>query len=260
MKVAVAGGTGVVGRFTTEALRGNGDEPIVLSRSKGVDLITGKGLDEALAGVDAVIDVTNVNAIRAKPSTAFFTAASRALTGAAQRAGVRHIVTLSIIGIDQVPMGYYQGKLRQEEVLRDSPVPASILRAAQFHEFPVQYLARSKGPVLVVPKFRTQPVAAREVAGALARLAAGTPVPMSQLAGPREEVLADMVRQVLRARAADGRGGRRGLFGQRVIEVRVPGAMGRAFANGAALPGAAAARGTQTFAEWLAEQRAAGTL
>lgn len=255
MKVAIAGGTGVVGRLTTEAVRSNGDEPVVLSRSSGADLVTGEGLDEALAGADAVIDVTNVNAVRAKPSIAFFEATARNLMAAAERTGVRHIVALSIIGIDRVPFGYYQGKLRQEEVLRDSPVPASILRAAQFHEFPGQYLARSGGRFVIVPAFRTQPVAAREVGDALARLAVGAPVAMSQLAGPREEVLADMVRQVLRAQAGKERGGRR-----RVIEVRVPGAGGRAFAKGACLPDSSAARGTQTFGEWLAEAQAAGTL
>jgi len=255
MKVAIAGGTGVVGRFTTEAVRSNGDEPVVLSRGMGVDLVSGNGLAEALAGADAVIDVTNVNTVRTKPAVAFFAATARNLMQAAREAGVGHIVALSIIGIDRVPVGYYKGKLRQEEVLRDSPVPVSILRATQFHEFPVQYLARSAGPLVIVPSFRTQPVAAREVGAALARLAAGAPVPMSELAGPREEVLATMVRQVLRARAAQGQGGR-----QRVIEVRVPGAGGRAFARGDCLPGPSAVRGTQAFSEWLAQQQADGTL
>src|ERR1035441_5817203 len=115
-------------------------------------------------------------------------------------AGVRHIVALSIIGIDRVPYGYYQGKLRQEKVLQESPVPVSILRAAQFHEFPGQYLAKLPGPVVIVPRWRAQPVAAREVGAALARIAAGDPVAMSELAGPREEIMADMIRQAARPR------------------------------------------------------------
>lgn len=250
MKVAVAGGTGVVGRLTVEALGLGGDEAVVLARSKGTDLVTGEGLADALAGVGAVIDVTNVNTMSAKVAARFFEATSRNLMRAADAAGVGHIVVLSIIGIDRVPFGYYKGKLRQEEVLRDSPVPVSILRAAQFHEFPVQYLERSSRGLVVVPRFRTQPVAAREVGAALARLATGAPTAMSELAGPREEVLADMIRKVVAAR-----GSRR-----RVLELRIPGAAGKALASGGSLPGPGAQRGTQAFDEWLREQQANGAL
>jgi uncharacterized protein YbjT (DUF2867 family) len=217
-----------------------------LARSKGINLITGDGLADALAGVGAVIDVTNVPSARASVVSEFFGTTSRNLMRAAAQAGVRHIVALSIIGIDRVPFGYYQGKLHQEEVLRTSPVLVSILRAAQFHEFPGQYLARPSGPFVVVPRWRTQPVAAREVAATLARLAVGEPpavaeVPVSELAGPREENMADMIRQVLRARGAR----------RRVIQVPLPTAAGRAMAAGGNLPGPAAELGTQTFAEWL---------
>jgi uncharacterized protein YbjT (DUF2867 family) len=250
MKIAVAGGTGVAGRPTVEALRALGHEPVVLARSAGIDLVSGRGLAEGLAGTGAVIDTTNISTMSARAAMRFFGTAARNLIRAAGQAGVGHIVALSIIGIDRVPYGYYKGKVRQEEVLRDSPVPVSILRAAQFHEFGVQYLARFKGPFLVVPKMRTQPVSVREVGAALATIAAGSPVAMSELAGPREEVLADMVRRVVRAR-----GDRR-----RVIEVRLPGAAGKAFAAGGALPDEPGQRGTQTFAEWLREQQVSGTL
>lgn len=250
MKIAVAGGTGVAGRPTIAALRAMGHEPVLLARSAGVDLVSGQGLAESLAGTDAVIDTTNLQAMRAGPVGRFFAATARNLTRAAQRAGVRHIVVLSIIAIERVPYGYYKGKLSQEEVLRDSPVPVSILRAAQFHEFSVQYLAQSKGRFIVVPKMRIQPVAVREVGAALAGIAVGSPTAMSELAGPRQEVLADMIRQVIRTR-----GDRR-----RVIELRVPGAAGRAMATGGILPGEAARRGTQTFAGWLREQQESGTL
>ena len=146
--------------------------------------------------------------------------------------------------------GYYQGKLRQEEVLQESPVPVSILRAAQFHEFPGQYLATMPGPVVIVPRWRAQPVAAREVGAALASIAAGDPVAMSELAGPREEIMADMIRQVVRAR-----GDRR-----LVVSVRVPGAAGKAMAAGGGLPAGPGLRGTQTFAGWVIEQRERGAL
>jgi uncharacterized protein YbjT (DUF2867 family) len=104
--------------------------------------------------------------------------------------------------------------------------------------------------VVIVPRWRAQPVAAREVGAALARVAAGDPVAMSELAGPREEIMADMIRQVVRAR-----GDRR-----MVASVRLPGATGRAMAAGAGLPGRPGLRGTQTFTDWVIEQQARGTL
>ena len=250
MKIAVAGGTGVAGRWTVEALRADGHEAVVISRSVGVDLVTGNGLDAALAGVNAVIDATNVASSGKRASSEFFEATARTLMRTAAVTGVRHIVALSIIGLERVPYGYYQGKLRQEKVLAESPVPVSVLRAAQFHEFAGQYLATMPGPVVIVPRWRAQPVAAREVGAALAGIAAGDPVAMSELAGPREEIMADMIRQVVRAR-----GDRR-----LVASVRLPGATGKAMAAGGGLPDRPGLRGTQTFADWVTEQRARGTL
>lgn len=255
MRVAVAGGTGIVGRRTVEAVRDLGNEPVVLARSTGADLLTGEGLTAALAGAGAVIDTTNIATSRASAVAEFFATTTRNLIQAAQQAGVGHIVALSIVGIEKVPFGYYKGKLRQEAALRQSPVPVSILRTTQFHEFPGQYLDRAKGPVVIVPRWRVQPVAAWEVGIALASLAVKPPVPMSQLGGPREENMADLVRQVADARAARGRGGKR-----RVIEVRVPIAAVKAMATGGSLPGPDVPRGTQTFADWLGEQEEAGTL
>jgi len=250
MRVAVAGGTGVAGRWTVEALRAAGHEAIAISRSAGADLVTGEGLDEALAGADVVIDASNTTSAGKRGSTEFFEATARTLMRTAVAVGVRHIVVLSIIGLERVPYGYYQGKLRQEEVLRQSTVPVSILRAAQFHEFPGQYLAKMPGPVVLVPRWRAQPVAAREVGLALARIAVGNPVAMTELAGPREEIMTDMIRRVVRARAER----------RLVVSVRLPGATGKAMAAGGGLPDKPGLRGTQTFADWVTEQRAEGTL
>jgi uncharacterized protein YbjT (DUF2867 family) len=250
MKIAVAGGTGVAGRWTVDALRAGGHETIVIARSTGADLVTGDGVTAALTGVDAVIDTTNLGSTGRRASIEFFEATARTLMRTAVTAGVRHIVTLSIIGIDRVPFGYYQGKLRQEQVLQDSPVPVSIVRAAQFHEFAGLYLAKVPGPVVIVPRWRAQPVAAREVGSALARIAVGDPVTMSELAGPREEIMADMIRQVVRAR------GHRRL----VVSARMPGGAGKALAAGGSLPAGPGLRGTQTFTDWVTEQQARGTL
>jgi uncharacterized protein YbjT (DUF2867 family) len=246
MKVAVAGGTGAAGQWTVAALKEGGHDPVVLARSAGVDLVTGDGLAAALRGADAVVDATNVGTSNARAAEAFFEATSRNLIRAAAETGVGHIVALSIIGIDLIPLGYYKAKVRQEQVLAESGVPVSILRAAQFHEFPGQYLSRAKGRLVIVPRWETQPVAAREVGQALAAIAVAAPAGMTQIAGPKVERMADLVRQVAAAR--DDR--------RRVLQVPLPDRTGRALARGGGLPAGPGLRGTQTFGDWLAEQRA----
>ncbi len=168
-KIAVAGGTGWVGRRVVESVRALGAEPVVIARSTGVDLTTGTGLEEALAGVDAVIDVSNIVTQSRRRATEFFEASTRHLLRAEERRGVGHHVLLSIVGIDRVGLGYYQAKLAQEEFVRHSEVPWTILRATQFHEFAAQMLG--DGPVALIPSMLSQPVAAQEVADELVRLA-----------------------------------------------------------------------------------------
>ena len=115
--IAVAGGTGLVGRMVVEEVRRAGATPVVVARSAGVDLTTGAGLDAALGGVDAVIDASNVETMSAKVSVGFFEAATTHLLAAGERAGVRHHVALSIVGCDRVDLPYYLGKRRQEELV-----------------------------------------------------------------------------------------------------------------------------------------------
>ncbi|MET7683465.1 NAD(P)H-binding protein [Streptomyces sp. NPDC005423] len=243
MRVAVAGGTGLVGRLVVEELTAAGREPVVLARSRGVDLLTGAGADTALAGVDTVIDVSNTTTMSGRKSVAFFERAGRTLLDAGARAGVRHHLALSIVGIDRVGLGYYQGKLRQEELVKAGPTPWTVLRATQFHEFAQQTLDRMPGPLAVVPRMRTRPVAAREVAQCLVRLASAPAQGMApELAGPRAEQLTDMVRRLLRAR------GERRLL----LPLTLPGATGRAMTGDGLLPAGAGPWGGQTFEEWLA--------
>jgi len=243
MKVAVAGGTGLTGRHVIEALSAAGHEPVVLARSAGVDLVTGAGLDAALSGADATIDVSNVTTMRRAAAVGFFEQAGRHLLGAAARAGVRHHVALSIVGIDRVSNGYYQGKLRQEEIVRDGAVPWTVLRAAQFHEFVEQILERLPGPVAVVPRLTVQPVAVREVAEALVAIVAGEPLKAApDLAGPRVESLADMARRLVRTGTVRRRP---------VLPLWLPGPM----AHGGLLPAGPGSRGTQTFEQWLEGRR-----
>ncbi|MEU3465417.1 NAD(P)H-binding protein [Streptomyces sp. NPDC006733] len=245
MRVAVAGGTGLVGRYVVEELVAAGQEPVVLARSRGVDLVAGgPSLDAAMDGVAAIIDVSNVTTTNAKKAVAFFDATGTHLRDAGARAGVRHHVVLSIVGIDRVGLGYYQGKLHQEDVVMKGPAPWTVLRATQFHEFAEQVLDRVPKPLAVVPRMRTQPIAAREVAQYLVHLTLDPPQGMApDLAGPRVEQLVDMVRRLLRARQQR----------RLLVPVTMPGATGAAMTGDGQLPDGPGPRGTQTFDAWLAQ-------
>jgi uncharacterized protein YbjT (DUF2867 family) len=244
MRIVVAGGTGVVGRHTVEAVRESGHEPVVLSRSNGVDLVSGTGLEAALMGADVVIDTSNVATLKAEVAIRFFTTATGNLVSAASAAGIGHVVLLSIVGIDRMPHGYYAGKLAQEKVLESSPVPWTILRSTQFHDFAAQMFDGSKlGPFHVAPRAPTQPVASREVGEHLAALATGAPQGRARdLAGPREERLDEMIKAYARAT------GHRGW----IPSISVPSAQMKGMRAGHALPGPEAHLGRQTFSEWLA--------
>lgn len=248
MRIAIAGGTGTLGRYVVDAVLAAGHEPTVISRSRGIDVITREGLDDALRGTTVVIDVTNMTTVSERKSTAFFQTATRNLIDAGQRAGVTHHVVLSIVGIDRVDLGYYTGKRVQERVALAGPVPATVLRATQFHEFAGQMLARG-GPFAIVPRMTTQPIAAREVADALVVLALGQPVGRApDIAGPERREMSDLVRALVHARGEH----------RLVVPIRLPGAVGRAMASGGLLPTGEGPRGTQTFEEWLATDGPAG--
>lgn len=243
MRIAVAGATGVVGRHVVAVARSRGLEVVELARSLGVDLTASAGLDDRLAGVEAVVDTTSVATQDQAKAEAFFGGVSRTLLAAEEAAGVGHHVVLSIVGIDNVPLGYYRGKLVQERVVAAGPVPWSILRATQFHEFAEQALGFLRiGPVSLVPRMLSQPVAAVEVAEALVDLAeAGPSARVSDLAGPERLDMVDLARRVSRARG----------LGRRIVPLRVPGAAGRGMRSGALTPAGDGARGRVTFAEWL---------
>ncbi|MFC1436812.1 NAD(P)H-binding protein [Streptacidiphilus sp. N1-10] len=249
MRVAVAGGTGLVGRYVVDELAAAGQEAVVLSRARGVDLVTGTGLDAAMAGVSAVIDVSNTTTISGRKAVAFFDRAGRNLLDAGVRAGVAHHVALSIVGIDRVGLGYYLGKLRQEELVGNGRTPWTVLRATQFHEFAGQTLDRAPKPLALVPRMRTQPVAVAEVARHLVRLTLAEPQGMApELAGPRVEQLVDMVRSLLRSRNQS----------RLLLPVKMPGATGAAMTADGLLPLGPGPRGSQTFDAWLAGQPVQG--
>jgi uncharacterized protein YbjT (DUF2867 family) len=202
MRIAVIGGTGLVGRHTVESLRKAGHDTIVVARSRGVNVLTGEGLDDALVGVDAVIDVTNLPAPNAQAAQSSFAAATRNLLAAERRAQVRHHVLLSIVAVDRLEGNtHYASKRMQEEILAAGPVPFTIQRATQFHEFAGQVVRWTQvGQVATVPPLLVQPVAAADVGDVLAEIAAGSPHGRAtDLAGPEPHDLVDMARRTVSA-------------------------------------------------------------
>ncbi len=242
MRIAVAGGTGTVGRYVVGAAQERGHDVVVLTRASGVDVVTGAGLGAALAGVDAVVDVTNTMTLSATKARQFFETATRHLLDAEEAARVGHHVALSIVGIDGIDASYYAGKRAQERAVEAGRVPFTTARAAQFHEFAGQLLSGTKGPVAVLPKVLMRPVAAREVGEHLVAVAEAGPVGRaSDLVGPGDEVLADVARRQL---AFDGER-------RRVLQLRLPGAYGRGLASGSLRGTGPVVQGRTTFDEWL---------
>jgi uncharacterized protein YbjT (DUF2867 family) len=247
-KIAVAGATGRVGRHTVEVLEAAGHDVVRMSRSTGVDVVTGEGLSEALAGVDCIVDASSWPSNEQEPATEFFLAASRNLQEEGERAGVQRIVVVSIIGAERFTTGYIASKVPHERAMQSGPIPVRILRAAQFHEFVPLFLEWGRqGDVIYVPQMRTQLVAARTVAEALAELVDGSaPAPeagmIPEIAGPREESLVDVARLVA-ARRGDS---------VRIEAVSDPNDPEQAlYASGGLLPGPDAVLAGPTFEQWL---------
>lgn len=248
-KIAVAGAKGAAGRHVVDILQAQGHEVVGMSRRTGVDVVTGDGLDAALEGVDTIVDATSNDSPDREAATAFFRASTRNFNEAGARAGVRRLIVVSIIGIDGFKGGYNAAKLDQERAARAGALPVSILRATQFHELIPRFVEWGKqGDVSYVPDGRTQPVAAKTVAEALADLATGPDeafapdAPRLEVAGPREERFADLARLFV---------ARRGLP-VRIEAVNDPSDPDSAlFESGAILPGPGATIAGPTFEEWL---------
>ncbi|GAA0252715.1 NAD(P)H-binding protein [Actinomadura nitritigenes] len=244
MRIAVAGATGNIGALTVTALRKAGHDVVRISRSLGVDLVTGDGLDAALNGVDAVVDATNATAADPAETVAFFGAATRNLLAAEERTGVGHHVLLSIAGVDRVEgNAHYAGKREQERLVTAGPVPWSIVPATQFHDFAAMLAGwTERDGVATIPPLLVQPVAPADVADVLAEVAAGTPQGRCpDLAGPEPQDLVDMARRTHQARG-------------RTVKL-VPtwaGPLGTDMAGDVLLPGEGARIAPTTFEEWLA--------
>jgi uncharacterized protein YbjT (DUF2867 family) len=245
MRIAIAGGTGTLGRHVADALAARGHEVRVLSRRSPeypVDLASGAGLADALAGCDALVDASNASS--SKRARQVLVDGSRRLLAAEHEAGVRHHVCVSIVGCERAPMGYYKVKVEQERVVEQGPVPYSIVQATQFHELAAKALdAAGRWRVLPIPRIRLQTVAAAEVASAVADVAAGQPLGSRvQVAGPEVATARDL------ARTWKSVTGRSALM----VPVPLPGKLGRALRDGALTADHPDIRGKATFADWLA--------
>ena len=243
MRIAIAGGTGILGRHLTAELRSRGHEVRVLSRSAPqyrVDLRTGAGLGSALEGCDIVVDASN-NASR--KAAQVLVGGTRRLLAAEQAAGIGHHVCVSIVGCDQVPVGYFRVKTDQENLVAQGPVPWTIVRATQFHELVAKACeAAARWRMLPAPRGLLQPIAAAEVARYVASLAEQPPRrDRSVVAGPEVSELRTLARTW------------RSVTGRRlaVLPVYVPGQAGRALRAGALTTGHAEHHGRVSFSAWL---------
>jgi uncharacterized protein YbjT (DUF2867 family) len=247
MLIAVAGATGRLGNHLVKVLEERGHGVVPISRTHGIDLMTGVGLEQALTGVDAVIDAATGPSPDEAEATAFFTTATRNLQEAAHRNGVARMLVVSIVGIDRWVDGYGAAKLKQEQVALDGPVPTRILRATQFHEFVGELLNwGTQGDVGYVSDMRTQLVAARSVAETMANLVASPSWaaqdgPALEIGGPRPENLIDAANLVAAKRGRPQK-----------VELAAPEHDVYAAADkDTLLPGPGAILAGPTFADWL---------
>ncbi|MEW2388197.1 NAD(P)H-binding protein [Streptomyces venezuelae] len=238
--ILVTGGTGTLGRLVTERLRADGHEVRVLSRHTqpyAVDLREGTGLDAAVTGVDVIVHCAS--SVRGGDERA-----ARNLIAAAEKAGVAHLVYISIVGIDRVPMGYYKTKLAVERLIEESGLGWTVLRATQFHDLVLQIMeASAKLPVMLLPGgVSDQPIEVGEVADRLAELAAAPPAGrVEDMGGPEVRTFPELAHAYLRA------SGKR----RRVLPVRLAGRTYRAARAGGLLTPDRAV-GKRTFEEYLA--------
>ncbi|MET9667557.1 SDR family oxidoreductase [Streptomyces sp. NPDC006475] len=246
--ILVTGGTGTLGRHVIPLLLDAGSEVRVFSRhgrasGDGVDYVTGdlvkgEGIEAAVDGVDIVLHLAG--------GPKGDDVAARHLVRAASAAGVRHLVLISVIGADRVPLAWLRSKLAAEQAVAGSGIPWTTLRAAQFHDLALTMAEKmAKLPVIPAPGMRLQPVDSREVAARLVELTLGAPAGLvPDLAGPQVYSMADLLGGYLRAC------GRR----RPLLPVRIPGKAGRSYRAGENLSLDGAVQGKRTWEEFLAER------
>jgi uncharacterized protein YbjT (DUF2867 family) len=203
MKLVIIGGTGLIGSKLVTKLREHGHEAVAAAPNTGVNTLTGEGLAEALQGASVVVDVSNSPSFEDTAVMEFFTTSTRNLLKAAGAAGVTHYVALSVVGTERLSeSGYFRAKTAQEQLIKESSIPYSIVHATQFFEFvkSIAAAATEGNTVRLAPVF-IQPMAADDVAKAVGRIAVGTPVNgIVEVAGPEQFRLDELIRDGLKAR------------------------------------------------------------
>jgi len=243
MKIVVIGGSGRVGEKLVYNLRQDDYRVLEASPTFGVDAVSGRGLDRAFEGADVVVDCSNAPQLDSDSALRFFEAAGRRLAAAGRAAGVRHHVVLSIVGTDRLQAsGYFRAKKLQEEIVRDSGLPFSILRSTQFFEFIAGVVQDGSRDDVVISPAQAQPISGLDLAEALADVATGEPLSgMVEVAGPERFRLPELALEVLTA-YEDTR---------RVItDPRAP-YFGAELSDTALLPGGEARIAALRFEDWL---------
>jgi uncharacterized protein YbjT (DUF2867 family) len=248
MKIVVIGGTGLIGSKLVPKLREQGHEAIAASPNTGVNTVTGEGLDQALKGASVVIDVSNAPSWEDAAVMSFFETSTRNLLSSEVKAGVRHHVALSVVGSERMlESGYFRAKVAQENLIKASSVPYSIVRATQFFEF-VKGIAdlSTDGDKVRLPSAFIQPMSAEDVAGAVGHVAVGAPINGTvEVGGPEQFHLDELVRQAL-AEWKDQR---------EVITDPQARYYGIAVTERTLVPGNDARRGAMRFKSWLSEPK-----
>jgi uncharacterized protein YbjT (DUF2867 family) len=202
MKIVVIGGSGLIGSKLVPKLRELGHEAVAASPNSGVNSVTGEGLAEAIKGASVVVDVSNAPAWEDSAVLNFFETSTRNLLASEAAAGVKHHVALSVVGTERMlESGYFRAKIAQENLIKASAIPFSIVRATQFFEF-VKGIAdlSTDGNTVRLPSAPIQPMAADDVAAAVARVAIGAPLnSIVEIGGPEKFRLDELVRQALAA-------------------------------------------------------------
>jgi len=244
MKIVVIGGTGLIGSKVVAKLGARGHEALAASPNSGVNSVTGQGLREALAGASVVVDVSNSPSFEDAPVLEFFTKSTKNLLTQGAAAGITHYVALSVVGTERLQdTGYFRAKAAQEELIKNGSIPYTIVRATQFFEFAKGIAdAATQGNTILLPPIFLQPLAAEDVAQAMAETVLGPPVKGTiEVAGPEQFRIDDFVRKGLAARK-DPR--------EVVVDANAPYYGGRPQAR-AYLPGDAPRTGAIRFEDWL---------
>ena len=248
MKIVVIGGSGLVGSKVVGKLRARGQEVVSASLKEGVNILTGEGLAEALAGAEVVVDVANSPSFEDKAALEFFETAGKNIRAAEVVAGVKHHVALSVVGTDRLQAGgYFRAKMAQEALITGSTVPYTIVHATQFFEF-MGAIAQTggSGQTLTLTTAALQPIASDDVAEAMADAALDVPRNGTiEIGGPERAPVSDFVRRYLRA-SGDGR--------EVVDDPRGP-YYGIPVDDRSLVPGEGARIGATRFEDWLDRTR-----